>query len=260
MSWGKAMATSAWRGRAPVWIGIVAIVALSWAYLTRLQVGMSVMTSAMRHHPMPMPEQSELTSAFLMWTIMMVAMMVPTTAQSLSVFMALTTRRSPHRSLNLAAGSFVSGYVAAWTGYSALAATSQVELARAAFFTPMVQSTSLALSAFILLAAGLFQFAPLKQACLAKCRTPLGFFLAEWRDGAAGAFAMGLRHGSFCVGCCWALMAVVFVVGAMNLLWMAAMTIFMLTEKLAPSRWQLSRVAGVAFVMCGVLVAINLFR
>ncbi len=174
--------------------------------------------------------------------------------------MALSAQRSPGRPIALAAFSFVGGYVAAWAGYSVLAAAAQVALARAALLTPMLQSTSVVLSAAILLAAGLFQFTALKEACLAKCRTPLGFFLAEWRDGAAGAFAMGLRHGSFCVVCCWALMAVMLVVGAMNLLWMAALTAFMLAEKLVPARWQLSRLAGAAFVVWGVFVLVAFLR
>jgi len=215
----------------------------------------------MGRHAMPAPSLlAELMPAFLMWSIMMVAMMVPTTVHTLSLFMALSAKRSLGRPITLAAFSFVGGYVAAWLGYSLLAAAAQVALARAAFLSPMLQSTSVVLSAAILLAAGLFQFTALKEACLAKCRTPLGFFLAEWRDGAAGAFAMGLQHGSFCVVCCWALMTVMLVVGAMNLLWMAVLTLFMLAEKLVPARWQVSRLAGAAFVLWGLFVLVAFMR
>jgi predicted metal-binding membrane protein len=257
------MDMSAWRGRMLIWIGLVAIVALSWVYLVRMNADMSAMMPTMAHHHMPMPSRSvifELVPVFLMWSIMMVAMMVPTTVQSLSVFTALSVRRNPDQAVTVTAGCFVLGYVAAWTGYSALAALSQVALSRAVLLSPMLQSTSVALSALILLAAGIFQFTSLKEACLSKCRTPLAFFLAEWRDGRLGGFVLGLRHGSYCVGCCWALMAVMLVVGAMNLLWMAALTVFILAEKLVPARWPLSRAVGVVFVLWGIFVAIDLMR
>jgi predicted metal-binding membrane protein len=254
-------AVSAWRARAFIWAALAAVVGLSWLYLVRMNNGMAAMMPDMAHHAMPAPSViGALPPAFLMWSIMMVAMMVPTTVHTLSLFMALSAKRSPGRPLTLATFSFVGGYVAAWAGYSLLAAVAQVALARAAFLTPMLRSTSVVLSAAILLAAGLFQFTALKEACLAKCRTPLGFFLAEWRDGAAGAFAMGLQHGSFCVVCCWALMAVMLVVGAMNLLWMAALTAFMLAEKLVPARWQVSRLAGAAFVLWGLFVLVAFLR
>lgn len=247
----------AWRGRAPIWLGLVAIAGLSWAYLARMQAGMSAMTPPMAA---PAPSlTSQLATAFAMWTIMMIAMMVPTSVQSLSVFTAMSAKRRRGGSLTAASAFFVLGYIAAWTGYSVLAAAVQVGLSRAAFLTPMLQSASIALSALILLGAGLFQFSTLKEACLTKCRTPLAFFLAEWRDGNSGAFVMGMRHGGYCVGCCWALMAVMLVVGAMNLLWMAALAVFMLAEKLAPVNWPLSRVVGVAFLMWGAFVAADLF-
>jgi predicted metal-binding membrane protein len=101
----------------------------------------------------------------------------------------------------------------------------------------------------MLLTAGVFQFSRAKNACLTRCRSPLAFFLAEWRDGNAGALKLGLRHGSYCVGCCWALMALMFVAGAMNLLWMGVLMIFILGEKLAPPAWRLGHVAGVAFLL-----------
>jgi predicted metal-binding membrane protein len=151
--------------------------------------------------------------------------------------------------------TFTAAYIAVWFGYAALAAVGQLALSRAALLTPMVQSASLLLSVVILLAAGLFQFTSLKEACLTKCRSPLGFFITEWRDGAIGAFIMGLKLGSFCVICCSALMALMFVVGAMNLLWMVMLTVFMLAEKLSPARWQISRISAVVFVLWGALIA-----
>jgi predicted metal-binding membrane protein len=187
-------------------------------------------------------------------------MMLPTALPAATVFGNLARRRGAQIGSTSSTALFAAGYIAAWTGYSAVAAVGQVALARAALLTPMLQSASIALSAVILLAAGAFQFTSLKGACLTKCRTPLAFFLAEWRDGKAGALLLGFKHGSYCVGCCWALMAVLFVVGAMNLLSMAALTLFVIGEKLAPARWRLNQVAGSALILWGLVVTASLVR
>jgi predicted metal-binding membrane protein len=116
----------------------------------------------------------------------------------------------------------------------------------------MMVSTSPLLGGAILIAAGVFQWTPLKHACLRHCRSPMGFLMTEWRDGAGGAFVMGLRHGTYCVGCCWLLMAVLFVTGVMNILWVALIAGFVLIEKLAPSGEWLARIAGVLLAVYGV--------
>lgn len=241
--------------------GLVAVIGLSWFYLARMNAGLGIChgdMAAMPARASGLPDQ--FCGAFVMWSIMMVAMMLPTALPAVTVFDSLRRRRGSQTDSVAPIALFGTGYVAAWTGYSAVAAAGQVALSRAALLTPTLQSASLALSAAILLAAGAFQFTPLKDACLTKCRTPLAFFLAEWRDGKAGALALGLRHGSYCVGCCWALMAVMFVIGAMNLLWMAALTFLVLGEKLAPAHWQFPRVAGIALVLWGLTVATSLVR
>jgi predicted metal-binding membrane protein len=107
------------------------------------------------------------------------------------------------------------------------------------------------------LAAGVFQFTPLKYACLSRCRSPLGFLLNEWREGTWGAFAMGLRSGNFCVVCCWVLMSLMFVAGAMNLLWMAIIAAFVLVEKVAPGGHVVSRASGVLFIAWGTLMLVG---
>lgn len=253
-----------WRHRLPTLGGLVAMIALSWLYLIHLNAGMSPQGhGAMAGMAMPaiaptLPEQT--LAAFVMWTVMMVAMMLPTALPAAAMFENLTRRRGLHSHAASATAFYGAGYVAAWTGFSTLAALGQVALSRAALLTPTLQSASITLSAAILLAAGAFQFTLLKDACLTKCRSPLGFFLAEWRDGKAGALVLGIRHGSYCVGCCWALMAVMFAVGAMNLLWMAGLTLFVLAEKLAPTHWHLRHVAGFALVLWGLVVGTSLFR
>jgi predicted metal-binding membrane protein len=250
-----------WRSRLLVIGGLGAVTALSWLYLVRMNAGMG--HGGMAHMAMPAMAPSlpaQLVAAFIMWSIMMVAMMLPTALPAVAVFGNLARRRALQVGATTPTGLYVVGYVAAWTGYSAVAAVGQVALARAALLTPMLESASVALSAVILLTAGAFQFTALKDACLSKCRTPFAYFLAEWRDGKAGALRLGLKHGSFCVGCCWALMAVMFVVGAMNLAWMAALTLFVLGEKLAPAHWQFHRVAGIALVLWGLAVAGTFLR
>ena len=185
----------------------------------------------------------------------MLAMMLPSVVPSASMFATLSARRDA-QGARRATASYVAGYVSSWVGYAAAAALAQWLLAHALLLDPMAQSTSALLSAAILLGAGAFQFTPLKRACLSKCRTPLAFFMAKWRDGAQGAWVVGLQHGSYCVGCCWALMAVMFVVGAMNLAWMAAVTLLILAEKVMPARWRFDRWIGGALLAAGSWVAI----
>ena len=252
-----------WRDRLLALAIVGAITALSWLYLVQ-------MNAAMPHGPggmgqMMMPAMTtglakQFITAFAMWSIMMMAMMLPTALPAVTVFDGLSRRRAPQRRSAVTTGLFITGYLTAWTGYSVVAAAGQVALSHAALLTPMLKSTSQVLSVAILLAAGAFQFTALKEMCVTQCRTPFAFFLAEWRDGKTGAFVLGLKHGSYCVGCCWALMAVMFVVGAMNLLWMAALTLLMLMEKVAPARWRISQVTGAALLLSAVTLASTLAR
>lgn len=249
-----------WRDRLPALGGLTTVIALSWLYLVRMNAGMSHMAMPATLPTMVPRVPEQLLAAFIMWSVMMVAMMLPTALPAVTMFGNLSRRRSAQTGSASPIALFAAGYVAAWTGYAAMAAVGQVALACAALLSPMLQSASVMLSAVILLTAGAFQFTTFKDACLTKCRTPLAFFLAEWRDGKAGALVLGLKHGSYCVGCCWALMAVMFVVGAMNLLWMAALTLFVLGEKLAPARWRLGQVAGGALMLWGLVAAASLVR
>lgn len=252
-----------WRDRLLALVIISAITALGWLYLVRMNAAMPNDHGGMGQMIMPtmMPDMTEqLVSAAVVWSIMMVAMMLPTALPAVMVFDGLSRRRVPHGQPAVSTGLFIAGYLAVWTGYSVLAAAGQVALSHAALLTPMLKSTSQALSVAILLAAGGFQFTALKAMCVTQCRTPFAFFLAEWRDGKTGALVLGLKHGSYCVGCCWALMAVMFVVGAMNLLWMAALTLLMLVEKVAPARWRISQVTGVVLLLSAVMLAGVLVR
>ena len=148
-------------------------------------------------------------------------------------------------------GVFVLGYVAAWTGFSLLATLAQETLHSMALVSSMGVSTSGILGGSLLVATGIFQWTPWKNVCLRHCRSPLGFILTEWRDGTWGAFQMGLRHGAYCVGCCWLLMALLFVAGVMNLWWVAAIAGLVLVEKVTSAGPWIARAIGVALMLWG---------
>ena len=186
---------------------------------------------------------------FVMWAVMMIGMMTAT-ATPIVLLLAGTTAR---RTLPF----FVLGYLTLWVGFSACAALAQWGLHEAALLSGRMATTSRTLSGAILIAVGVYQLTPLKGKCLTRCRTPLGFLMGSWREGAGGAFRMGLGHGVYCLGCCWALMGVLFVVGVMNLAWVAALTLFVLAEKLGPAGVGLARVGGVALIAAGVIVVVR---
>lgn len=234
--------------RVGLWILVIALA--GWAALTWLVFDMG--------HPLArltMPMSSDWRAAHwaavgAMWAVMMAAMMLPSALPMMLSFSELSTRQGEPRRWR----AFLFAYLLVWTVFSAAATVAQWLLQAADWIDPMATSTSATLNAVVLLIAGIYQFSPLKRVCLARCRTPLGFLLGEWRPGARGAFAMGLRHGVFCLGCCWALMVLLFVGGVMNLAWIAALAIAVALEKLAPRGERLALLLG------GVLIAAALWR
>jgi predicted metal-binding membrane protein len=155
---------------------------------------------------------------------------------------------------------FLSGYFAVWTAFSLGAAVAQWILHGATLLSPQMTTNSSLVSGAFLLAAGAFQFSPLKSTCLAHCRSPLTFLMTDWRKGRAGAFFMGWKHGWFCTACCWLLMVLLFVVGVMNLLWIALLALFALSERIAPKSWRLSQITGLVLLCAGTwLLASPLF-
>jgi predicted metal-binding membrane protein len=180
--------------------------------------------------------------------VMMVAMMTPSVSPTLLMFTSILRSRA-HKPFARAA-IFLLGYLLIWSGFSVAAALAQLVLHDAV-------STATVIGGVVLIAAGIFQLTPLKHACLARCRSPQGFFMTEWREGKRGALVMGLRHGEFCLGCCWLLMSLLFVAGVMNLIWMAAIAIFVLVEKIAPFGEWTSRAAGVLLIGAGACMALS---
>jgi predicted metal-binding membrane protein len=238
------------RDRAVVAAGLAGVAALAWAYVVR-------MADMPAHAAMAMPGMDEAGHAGLvwlvgMWAVMMVAMMLPSAAPTILLFAAVSRRRRQQGRPAVPVAIFTLGYLLVWTAYAVGAATVQWTLHRAALLSPTMASASPLLGGGLLVAAGVYQWMPLKGACLSHCRSPLGFFATEWREGPAGALAMGMRHGSQCVGCCWLLMALLFVAGVMNLLWVAAIAGFVLLEKLMPGGERLGRAVGVVLVCWGL--------
>lgn len=194
-------------------------------------------------------------ATFLMWAVMMVAMMVPSAAPAILLFTGMHARASTAD--GAARGfAFTAGYLVAWTGFSTLATLLQWALSRAALLSPMMMSTSRWLGAGILAAAAAYQVLPLKEACLRHCRAPAHFLAEHYRPGRLGALRMGLEHGLYCVGCCWLLMTLLFVGGVMNLLWIALISGFVLLEKIAPARAHASGAAAVALLLLAIRVAL----
>jgi predicted metal-binding membrane protein len=243
------------RERVPVLVALGGSTALAWAYLVAMAGGMHGdmpgMAGAMRPGPWT---AAHFGLTLAMWAVMMVGMMLPAAAPMV-LFFATFSRRSREQGHAVApVGAFVSGYVAVWSAFALAATTLQWGLDRAALLSPHMAAISPVLGGGLLIAAGLYQWTPLKDACLGLCRSPVAFVMGHWRAGTGGAFGMGLEHGAFCVGCCWALMALLFVGGVMNLLWVAAITLAVLAEKLAPKGGWIARASGAALVLGGAWV------
>jgi predicted metal-binding membrane protein len=260
---GGAVARHRMRDRVIVAALLAIVSLLAWAYTVHQAQLMEAMDAAMqRDMNMPMnamkPSWSLLEALllFVMWAAMMAAMMVPGTSPVIAAFATINRRRRERAAPHVPTAVFLAGYLAVWAGFSLLATALQWLLQSIGLVTTMMESASHYLSAALFLAAGLYQFSPLKQRCLAHCRTPDGFILSEWRDGALGAAVMGLRHGLFCLGCCAALMVLLFAVAVMDLRWVAALTILVTAEKLLPGAkyWRVG--IGVAMLAAAVAFAV----
>jgi predicted metal-binding membrane protein len=241
------------RDRLIVAVGLAAVVALAWLYLAAgagMDTGMADMPMDM---PMPWSPFSA-ALAFVMWWVMMIAMMVPSAAPTILLFTTIRRRQDASARPSLEAWIFLSGYLLIWAGFSLLAILAQWGLESAGLLSMEMASSSAVLRGVILVAAGLYQFTPLKNACLHHCQSPVLFLSRYWQAGAMGALRMGLRHGCYCFGCCWFLMALLFVGGIMNLVWIAGIAVYVACEKLLPLGRGLSRAAGGALIASGAIV------
>jgi predicted metal-binding membrane protein len=237
---------------------LAAATTLAWAYVLYMNWGMEHMDAGAAMVIMPRMTDwgaIDLLLVLAMWAAMMAAMMLPSIVPMILGFAFLSRQRRTQQLPYARASVFVLGYLVVWSGFSVLATLAQWGLLTARLVTPMMVSATPLLAGACLVVAGLFQFTPLKRKCLSKCGSPLGFLLTEWREGNRGAWIMGLRHGAYCVGCCWALMALLFVFGVMNVLWIAALSIYVVLEKMLPrARW-LTLGQGFVLVAWGLTVA-----
>lgn len=246
------------RDRAIILAGIAMVVLVAWAYRVYLawEMGTMGMTPDMVMPQMQSWGAIELLLLFVMWAVMMVAMMMPSVAPLILMFARANRQKGASRVVG-SAGILLLGYLLVWMGFSVLAALVQWRLHTAALLSPMMVSTNSVLGGLLLVAAGVFQFTPLKRACLVRCRSPLSFLMSDWREGQWGTLVMGLKHGAYCAGCCWMLMALLFVAGVMNLFWVAAIAVLVLVEKTAPRGDLIGRFAGAALIVAGIALGVR---
>ncbi len=262
------------RDRIVVLSAIVAITALAWVYVLWLAANMGMGSSmgtsmgktmggmgAMLKPAFRPWSVVDFAYMFVMWAVMMVGMMMPSATPMVLLYANVGRKAAENGSPLAATGWFVAGYLLAWTAFSLAATVAQWQLSRLALITPMMSSASDLFGGLILLAAGLYQWSPLKYACLTHCQSPLGFLISRGGFSASpwGSLKLGAEHGTFCVGCCWVLMALLFVGGVMNLLWIAGLTIFVLLEKIVPTGRLVPRLAGAALAVAGLFLMYRVF-
>jgi len=247
------------RDRWIVVASLAGVAALAWVYLVVLAKAMASMENPSGWHAfmglMPMGRWGPLEYAlgFAMWALMMVGMMIPSAAPMI-VLHARIARHGQTRDDPLASTTaFAAGYLLTWSAFSLVAAAIQGALVEIALVTDRMTSASARLAGILFIAAGLYQWTPMKHACLTSCRSPIQFLSQHWRPGRWGALRMGIEHGAYCVGCCWALMGVLFAAGIMNLAWIAAIAAFVLIEKVAPFSAWTRRAAGALLVTLGLV-------
>jgi predicted metal-binding membrane protein len=255
------------RDRAVVAAALALIALLAWAYMIRLAHHMNMaaagapahtdMAAMIRPHPAAW-SGGDAALMFFMWAVMMVAMMTPSVAPMILVHARVVRQTRERQKPFAATGWFAAGYLLAWTGFAAAATATQWALERAALLTPAMAAADDFFGGAVLIAAGVYQWTPFKDACLRECQAPLVFLQRHGlRADVRGSLALGARHGLYCIGCCWALMLILFVGGAMNLLWIAIIAVLVLLEKVVPAGQLLSRAAGAGLIAAGLSLLVT---
>ncbi len=239
------------QGRIMPLLAIAAVTAIAWLYLFTARQGMDMAMGDMPDMPgMAMP--FAVPWVFAMWWVMMLGMMLPGAAPMILTFGTLQRRKRERDGTYVPMVLFVAGYLLVWGAFSLAATAAQWALQHYALLSPALAMGNSVLGGILFVMAGIYQFTPLKHACLSHCRSPFAFLLNHWRDGWAGALRMGAEHGLYCLGCCWLLMALLFAAGVMNLLWVAAIAVFVFAEKLLPVGVRIERIGGGAMMLFGV--------
>ncbi len=241
------------RDRLLVCAALVVAVALCWAWIVPMARDMyGTMSGAGSWMMTGDWNLQHLALLFAMWVVMMAGMMLPSAAPALLLYACVIRKSEDGARTQEHVYAFAGGYLAVWTAFSLLATVLQRLFARLLLLSPMMESKNRIFGGAILVIAGLFQLTPYKRTCLQYCRSPAELITRFWRPGVSGGFHLGVANGLFCLGCCWALMMLLFVGGVMNLLWIAALTIFVLLEKIAPLGLQGGRLSGVLIAAFGV--------
>lgn len=231
-------------------VSLTGVTALCWLYLLAMAKDMCCLQ-------IPTWDTAYFGMMFSMWAIMMVGMMVPSAAPMILIYAAVARKAEKQGTPIASAWAFTLGYLFMWTVFSLAVTLAQWQLDKAALLSPLMVSNSPKFGASLLIAAGIYQWLPVKDNCLTHCRSPFHFISTHWRPGKIGALLMGISHGTFCIGCCWALMLLLFVGGVMNILWIAAITIFVLLEKVLPLGKHGGKFTGILMVIAGVVMFFN---
>ena len=243
--------------RTPAVVLLVLTPLVSWTWIVVMARDMyGPMTGASAWMMTAEWDAPHLLLLWAMWAVMMTAMMLPSAAPMLLLY-GFIARRSARASAGHQIYAFAAGYLIIWSGFSLGVTAVQRVLARTMVVSPMMEISSPVAGGAVLLIAGVYQLTPIKLACLRNCQSPLGFLMSRWRNGVSGAWRMGLHHGAYCVGCCWALMLLLFAGGVMNLAVIAALTAFVAFEKLAPFGIHGPRIAGVLLIVVGLSMIVR---
>jgi predicted metal-binding membrane protein len=258
------------RDRMVVAAALVTLTALAWTYLLGLALSGGATAPSSSMPGMDMAAMNMAASAgpsrmveflftFAMWVVMMIGMMTPSAAPMILIYARVGRQAREEGKLFAATGWFAGGYLLAWTAFAVVASLVQEALSAAALITPMLALGSGLSAAPVLIAAGLYQWSPLKQSCLSQCRAPLGFLTRHggFRRDPNGALNLGLKHGLYCIGCCWALMLLLFVAGVMNAAWIAALSILVLLEKILPFGRFMPRAVGLVLIAAGTIFVVR---
>jgi predicted metal-binding membrane protein len=246
------------RDRTLVLGAMVVLIVLSWAYTVHLGLKHASMADAVAMPAMTRWSAADALFMLIMWSAMMFAMMLPSVTPTVMIFGRVREKREAAGRPFAPTGAFVAGYLLAWVGFSVLATGVNWWLHTSGSLSSMMGKVAPLTGGVLLIAAGVFQWTPLKNACLDHCRSPMSFLMQHWREGLAGATWTGLHHGAYCLGCCWLLMVLLFVLGVMNLPWVAVVTVVVLAEKTLPHGELLSRGLGMLLIAWGTwLVAVG---
>ena len=264
------------RDRMTVYVGVFVVLLVSWFYILGMGWHMNTLPfveNKMMNMPMEksmgfldtilmwMPPSSgswvlsDFALLFLMWSVMMIAMMTPSILPMLMLFTTLNARNKSKGKDTSSTLLLLAGYLMSWVLFSLVITLPEYAMHKSGLLNPMMEPTHAYLGSVMLIIAGIYQFTPFKDACLTVCQSPLTFLMNNWKDGNLGAFLVGYKHGFYCIGCCWALMLTLFALGVMNIMWVMVLTIFVLFEKLSYKNPLLfRRVAGYAFILWGIFL------